>query len=354
MSLILPSVMIAGVLPLINTRLWNNGDWFAYTTSTLGVAIIGEILPQTIMSLFAMEIAVKMTWFVKILMGLMAIPALPLASLLHLARRWRKRRHPYKMDGLLEIDELTEFIGIHEEGAELGGTLENGTGKLLRMMMKQHKDLQHWKMVVVVHSGPQSSFTIFQQRIEAEAESSDLSSPTTESIRESSQETPRGLRRRTNQSSEAPATAPSEKVNPTSGSDPIRSGSTAMNVMDQPEARPLGINSRHRSSVLSNHRQHPLMFNQVDGPHISEVERLSLCHLADQFLRQKELSTTDHNIQNLLQSSSTPIAGQSAISPVPQPPHTSNGENLRNGLRSASTGMIPERLNPRKRKHAWF
>ena len=346
--------MIAAVLPLINSHLWRTGAWYGYVASTVAGTVVGDILPQTIVSLFTMEVAVNMTWFAKILMGLMAIPALPFTGLLHLARRWRKKSNPYKMDGLLEIDELIEFIRIHEEGAELGGNLENGTGKMLRMMMKQHGDLQHWKMVVVVHSGPQSSFTIFQQRIDAEAESSDVSSLTTESNGGSRQETIRGLRRRTNQSSEAHPPTSSEKVNPALGSYSVRTGSTTVNIANQPEAWPLGSLSRNRSSATSSPQRHSLRFNQVDGPNISEVDRLSLRRFIDEFLQLKDKSTSGQEAQPIVRSISTPIAGQATMPPLPRSSRVSNGENIRNGFRSASTGMIPDPSNRSHRTEASF
>lgn len=165
-------------------------------------------------------------------MWLMAIPAAPFAYPLRLLQRWKNRHHPYQMDGILAMDELIEFIRIHEKGEGLGGRLEDGTGCMLRMIMVQQEGVKHWKSVIVLSSDSQASSTMFQRHVNEEYETSDTMSPMTESSRGSIQDITRGLRRRTNRSSEAFPKALSETVVTALAPPPMRRDSTIVGVVD--------------------------------------------------------------------------------------------------------------------------
>lgn len=265
---------------------------------------------------------------------------------------WKKKRDPYKMDGILEIEELIEFIRLHEHGVGLGGRLEDGVGCIARMMMVQQEDVQHWKSVVVLHSDPRGGSTTFQRYANTGSESSDILSPMAESSRGSSNGTTRGLRRRTNRSSEAFPGTFSEKRANTIVPNSSRRDSTAERVVDQSscqiEDRPLGDIPLNQVSTASSRQRFPSKFDQVDGPSIRQVGRLSLCDMADDPLRQKGRSTSDQRVEALV------ATGQPARSPLFETAHCSNWKNLRSGCRSASTGTIPESQDPSCSRNAYF
>jgi len=310
------------------------------------------------MPLFVLEFAGRMMWFVRALMWLMAIPGVLFAYPLRLFKTWKKKRHPYKMDGILELDELIEFIRLHEHGEGLGGRLEDGVGCIVRMMMVQQEDVQHWESVVVLHSDPQGGSTIFQRYANTVSESNDILSPMAESSRGSSNGTTRGLRRRTNRSSEAYPGTFSEKGPTAFVPNSLRIDSTAEKVVDQPsyqiEDRSLGDIPLNQVSTTSSRRRLPSKFDQVDGPSIPQVDRLSFCDMADGPLRQKERSTSGQWVKALVRDLNTLTTGQSAKSPVIETAHCSSWKNFRNGCRSASTGTLPESHYPSCRGNAQF
>ncbi len=357
-SLILSSVMVAEGLPLILSHLFPPGSWAAFAISTLCVTVIGEILPQAIMPLFVLEVAGRMMWFVKALMWLMAIPGVLFAYPLRLFKTLKKKRHPYKMDGILEVDELIEFIRLHEKGEGLGGNLEDGVGCIARMMMVQQEDVKHWKSVTVVHADPQGSSTTFQRHTNVDSVSDDILSPMTEGSRISSNGTTRGLRRRTNRSSEPFAEPLSENGNTALEPYPTKRGSTVGRLVDrsscQHEDRPLGDIPLNQASTTSSRQRLPLKFDQVDGPSLLQVDRLSFCNMANGLLRQKERSTSGQWVKAIIRDLDTLTSGQSAISALNQNSHCSSQKKLWNNPRSASTGTIPESQDPSSRANASF
>lgn len=358
-SLILSSVMVAEGLPLILSHLFPPGSWAAFAISTICVAVIGEILPQAIMPLFVLEFAGRMMWFVRALMWLMAIPGILFAYPLRLFKTWKKKRHPYKMDGILEIDELIEFIRLHEQSEGLGGRLEDGVGCIVRMMIVQQEDVQQWKSVVVLHSDPQGGSTVFQRYANPVSESNHILSPMAESSRRSSNGTTRGLRRRANRSSEAYPGTFSENGPTAFVSNPLKIDSTAEKVINQPtyqtEGRSLGDISLNQVSSISSRRKLPSKFDQVDGPSIPQVvDRLSYCDMADGPLGQRERSTSGQWVKALIRDLNTLTTGQSTKSPVIDTAHCSSWKNFQNGCRSASTGTLPQSHYPTCRGDAQF
>ncbi len=68
---------------------------------------------------------------------------------------WRTRMKPYKMDGLLEMDELVEFVRLHEASQNHGGLLADDTGFLVRTMMENQNTtvdqiLKPWSSVLMM------------------------------------------------------------------------------------------------------------------------------------------------------------------------------------------------------------
>lgn len=139
-SLILASVMVAEGLPLVlNQLLPSDAIWVSFLVSTTAVALFGEIIPQTVMPLYTLEISGRCMWFVKTVMYLNAIPAFIPAYALRKFRCWRKRKEPYKMDGIMDMDELMEFVRLHEQSECHGGQLLDEAGTLVRTVMEHQK-----------------------------------------------------------------------------------------------------------------------------------------------------------------------------------------------------------------------
>lgn len=207
-SLILASVMVAEGLPLILSHEFKPGSWAAFSVSTVCVAVIGEIIPQAVMPMFILEIAGRFMWFVKGVMYLMAIPSSGFAYALRLFKRWKKKGQPYRMDGILDVDELIEFVRLHEKGELLGGKLEDGAGMLIRMMMVQQEEVKPWRSATILYDDPEATPTMLQRyqfpRIESNTIAHNVLSTTiVGSSERDSNGTTGGIRRRPNWSSEA-------------------------------------------------------------------------------------------------------------------------------------------------------
>ena len=291
-------------------------------------------------------------------MWLMAIPAAPFAYPLRLLQRWKNRHHPYQMDGILAMDELIEFIRIHEKGEGLGGRLEDGTGCMLRMIMVQQEGVKHWKSVIVLSSDSQASSTMFQRHVNEEYETSDTMSPMTESSRGSIQDITRGLRRRTNRSSEAFPKALSETVVTALAPPPMRRDSTIVGVVDQSyyQREDLSLDNLppNRTSTMTSRRKLPLRLAQIDGPSVSQINRLSSCNAVDPQFRRKGKLTSGQWFKALLSDFDTLTSDRPIIPPSTQSVCLSNWKNLRNSLRSASTGTILEYRSPNGRLETSF
>lgn len=156
-SLVLASVMVAEGLPLVLDRMFKPSSYGAFVISTIAVALAGEIIPQSIMPLYILEFGGGCIWFVKITMWLMAPIAFPLAYALGLFKTWRTRGQSDKMDGLLQINELVEFIRLHEQCEKNGGVLANEAGLILRTLVENHdgtvgQDIRPFAAVMVLRT----------------------------------------------------------------------------------------------------------------------------------------------------------------------------------------------------------
>ncbi|MCJ1464658.1 hypothetical protein MMC07_003271 [Pseudocyphellaria aurata] len=138
-SLVLASVMVAEGLPLVLDRLFKPSSYGAFVISSLAVALAGEIIPQSIMPLYVLEFGGACIWFVKFTMWLMAPIAFPLAYALRLFKVWQTRKQPNKLDGLLQMNELVEFIRLHEQCEKHGGMLVNEAGLIARTCVENHE-----------------------------------------------------------------------------------------------------------------------------------------------------------------------------------------------------------------------
>ena len=112
-----------------------SGNKTSYVTTTV-VILVSQVVPTMIMPVFHLEVSGRFTWFVRSVMWLSApVTVLPAYALRRL-RQWRKRGQQAHMDGLLPMNELIEFIHLHEKGQGYGGTLENNVGKAIRGLLE--------------------------------------------------------------------------------------------------------------------------------------------------------------------------------------------------------------------------
>jgi CBS domain containing-hemolysin-like protein len=128
--------MVAEGLPLVLNRILpSRAPWVPYLISTTAIALFGEIMPQAIMPLYILEIGGRTMWFLKCVMWILAIPACIPAYGLRRFRRWRERDQPEKADGIMEADEILEFIRLHEQSKCYGGPLTDECGTMVRALI---------------------------------------------------------------------------------------------------------------------------------------------------------------------------------------------------------------------------
>lgn len=138
--------MVAEGLPLVLTHVLPTGaPWIPFLISTTAVALFGEIMPQAIMPLYVLEVGGRTMWFMKSIMWILAIPACLPAYALRKFRNWREKDKPAKSDGILEEDEMVEFVRLHEKGARHGGPLTDECGSMVRAILSR----QHQRIIEV-------------------------------------------------------------------------------------------------------------------------------------------------------------------------------------------------------------
>ena len=133
--------MVAEGLPLVLVYvLPSRAPWTSFAISTTAIALFGEIMPQAIMPLYVLEIGGRTMWFLKCIMWILAIPACIPAYALSRFKSWRNRENPEKTDGILEEDELVEFMRLHEQSQCHGGPLTDDCGSMVRaVLLGQHR-----------------------------------------------------------------------------------------------------------------------------------------------------------------------------------------------------------------------
>ena len=157
-SLILASVMVAEGLPLVlNHILPPNTIWAPFLISSTVVALFAEIIPQAVIPRYNLEISGRSIWFIKLIMYLTAVPACLLACALKRVRHWQKRQAPNKMDGILDMDELIEFLRLHEQDEGHGGKLTNYAGTLVRTIIEHQtvtvcEGIRPWTSTVLLEA----------------------------------------------------------------------------------------------------------------------------------------------------------------------------------------------------------
>lgn len=136
LSLVAVSVAIAEVLPLFWNHLFAGGSVPSYVATNL-VILVSQVGPTFVMPVFHLEISGRFTWFVRLIMWFSAPVTVAPAYALRRFRKWRKRGQQTRMDGLMPLDELIEYIHLHEKGQGWGGTLDNHVGKAIRTLMEE-------------------------------------------------------------------------------------------------------------------------------------------------------------------------------------------------------------------------
>ena len=129
------SVAIGEVLPVLWSHLFLAGSLTSYVMTNI-LIIVTQVGPTFVMPIFHLEISGRCTWFVRFIMWFSAPVTMVPAYALRRFRRWRKRGQQAHMDGLLPLDELIEYILLHEKGQGYGGTLDNHVGKAMRDLME--------------------------------------------------------------------------------------------------------------------------------------------------------------------------------------------------------------------------
>lgn len=155
------SVMVAEGLPLILSHMMpSRPPWVPFLISTTAVALFGELMPQAIMPLYIIEIGGHAMWFLKCVMWALAVPACIPAYALRRFRRWRERNKPEKADGILEADEMVEFLRLHEQSSGHGGPLTDECGSMVRdVLLGQHqmvgKYVRLWRCLTFLDANDQ-------------------------------------------------------------------------------------------------------------------------------------------------------------------------------------------------------
>ena len=134
-SLVVFSIAIAEVLPLFWSHLFLSGSRLSYL-ATNAVIMVSQVGPTFVMPVFHLEVSGRFTWFVRSIMWISAPVTLLPAYALRRMKQWRKRGQPVHMDGLLPMNELIEYIHLHEKGQGCGGTLDDHVGKAMRNLLE--------------------------------------------------------------------------------------------------------------------------------------------------------------------------------------------------------------------------
>ena len=135
-SLVVVSVAIGEALPLFFGHLFSGNSSGSFIMSNL-VIMVSQVGPTFVMPVFHLEVTGRVTWFIRLIMILSAPVAVFPAYGLRRIKQWRKRGQPVHLEGLLPLNELIEFIRLHERGQGFGGTIEDHVGKAVRHLLEE-------------------------------------------------------------------------------------------------------------------------------------------------------------------------------------------------------------------------
>lgn len=119
-------------------HLFDPGDWKPFIFSTLLVSIVGELLPQAIVPMFILPVVHRCNWFIHGVMWLTAPLSAPIGWVF---RRCRLKAATAQMEGIFEVDDLGEFLRMHEVDQGWGGELDMPIGSLLRRVLESREEM---------------------------------------------------------------------------------------------------------------------------------------------------------------------------------------------------------------------
>lgn len=148
------------MMPTIST-------WMTFFLSTTAITLIGEILPQAVVPLWILEVGGRSVWFLRCLMWILAIPACIPAYALRTARGWRGRKHADRRDGILDLDELMEFVRLHQISCGLSGPLTDECGSLVRAVISSQQrtildDVRPWRYLTFLDVNAELDATVLE------------------------------------------------------------------------------------------------------------------------------------------------------------------------------------------------
>lgn len=167
-TLIITSVLIAQALPMtLSYMMPSISTWMTFFLSTTAVTLIGEILPQAVVPLWILEIGGRSVWFLRVLMWILAIPACIPAWALKTARGWRGKKHTDRRDGVLELDELIEFVRLHQTSCDFSGPLTDECGSLARAVLSSQQrtildDVRPWMYLTCLDFNAELDVTVLE------------------------------------------------------------------------------------------------------------------------------------------------------------------------------------------------
>lgn len=167
-TLIITSVLIAQALPIsLSYMMPSISTWMTFFLSTTAITLIGEILPQAVVPLWILEIGGRSVWFLRVLMWVLAIPAFLPACALRIARQWRGKKHADRRDGVLDLDELVEFVKLHQISCDLNGPLTDECGSLVRAVLSSQQqtildDVKPWMYLTYLDVNAELDATVLE------------------------------------------------------------------------------------------------------------------------------------------------------------------------------------------------
>ena len=113
-----------------------SGSPYSYITNNI-VICVSQVGPTFVMPVFHLEVSGRFTWLVRLIMWLTAPVTVVPAYALRRLREWRKRGQDTPLDGLLSLEELIEFISLHERGQNRGGPVDDHVGMRVRVLLRE-------------------------------------------------------------------------------------------------------------------------------------------------------------------------------------------------------------------------
>jgi len=135
-TFILSGTMVAEGLPLALGQIFSAGALMPFLIATILVVVFGQLIPQAIVPMYVLDIASRATWFVHLMMWITAPLSVPLGWIFRWIKVLGKRKYGFRADGILDREELEEYLRLHAIGVGLGGTVDDKVGRILGLMKR--------------------------------------------------------------------------------------------------------------------------------------------------------------------------------------------------------------------------